>query len=157
MNRAYTVAMPTDLTLSECEQVLKDNHYAHLGCIDGGQPYVFPITYVYKDGFFHGLSLEGHKIDILRKNPNMCIQVQTVQSEYEWESVMCWGTFEEVTDEKEIQEIKLLIADVHGKEVLQDGEPPYSPSVKTWEESDKRVAYKMKPTRMTGKGQKHQQ
>jgi len=43
---------------------------------DDGQPYVVPLSYGYKDNTFylHSAS-EGRKLDILRKNDRVCIEI----------------------------------------------------------------------------------
>jgi nitroimidazol reductase NimA-like FMN-containing flavoprotein (pyridoxamine 5'-phosphate oxidase superfamily) len=148
--------MITDLTNSECERILTSNRYGHLGCSDGDEPYVVPITYVYKDGFLYSFTHEGQKIELMRKNPKMCVQVEHIASEKEWESVMCWGLFEEVTDEKSIQDVKLLFAEQHGESVLAGEEPAVSPMVeKLHLQNDiSAVLYRMKPYRMTGRAMK---
>ncbi len=147
--------MQTDLTTKQCEDLLKKNHYAHLGCVDNGQPYVIPITFVYKDGFLYSFSLEGHKIDTMRNNPNICIQVEHIGGEHEWQSVICWGAFEELTDPHTAQEAKLLMAELHGQAILNNTEPAVSRIVKSWEkDAQKSVAYRMKPVRITGKAEK---
>lgn len=147
--------MLIDLTPQECERVLSANHYAHLGYCENNEPYVVPITYAYSGGFFYGFTHEGHKIDVMRKNPKICIQVERIAGEHDWESVACWGLFEEVTDEKNIQDVKLLLAEHHGQAVLQ-GKSEISPLVeKLHERLDKgALMYRMKPYRMTGKGEK---
>ena len=48
-------------------------------------------------------SLEGLKISIMRKNPTVCFQVDTMKDMADWESVLLWGTFEELTNEKDIR------------------------------------------------------
>ena len=147
--------MQIDLNPSQCEEILKKNRYGHLGCIDGDKPYVIPITYVCKDGVLHGFSLGGRKIDIMRKNPNICIQVEHIESQYEWESVICWGLFEEITDPKSMQDTKLLIADLHGQAMVKNEKPPISPIVRSWQKQiDESVVYRLKPTRITGKAEK---
>ena len=157
---AYDWHMKTDLRPAHCEKILAANHYGHLGCVDNGEPYVVPITYVYRDGFLYGFSQEGHKLEIMRKNPTICIQVERMESGLEWESIICWGNFEEVTDPKNIQDIKLLFAEQHGHIVLEEGEPPVSPLINDLhtQRSDaikKSVIYRMKPYRMTGKSETH--
>lgn len=147
--------MQIDLTPAECENILNSNYYAHLGCVDDNKPYVFPITYAYKDGILYGFSMEGHKVDIMRKNPNICIQVEHVENEYAWQSVMCWGEFEEVTDPQGAQDIKLLIADVHGQAMLKDEKLPFTIITESvHKQIDDSVVYRMKPIRMTGKAEK---
>lgn len=145
--------MITDLTKAECEDVLAASHYGHLGCCDGDEPYVVPITCVYKDGTLYSFTHEGKKIELLRKNPKMCVQVERVKSGNEWESVMCWGLFEMLTDEKNILEVKLLLAEQHGHAVLSGKATPVSPMVDglSSPEGDPAIVYCMKPYKMTGK------
>jgi nitroimidazol reductase NimA-like FMN-containing flavoprotein (pyridoxamine 5'-phosphate oxidase superfamily) len=147
--------MQTDLTPAQCEELLAKNHYAHLGCIDDGKPYVVPITYVYKSGYIYGFSLEGHKIDVMRKNPEICVQVEHVDAADSWKSVMCWGKFEEITDAKGMQDAKLLIAGMHGQSMMKNQQPPVTPLIKNLQQKiDESVAYRMKPERMTGRAEK---
>ena len=87
--------MTIDLTPQECESVLAGNVYAHLGCCADNEPYVVPITYVFSGGFLYGFTHEGLKTEIMRKNPKICIQVQHIAGEHEWESVFCWGNGED--------------------------------------------------------------
>ena len=54
-----------------------------LGCVDNGRPYVVPLNFGYDwpEGgnptlFFHGAT-EGHKLDVLRKNSAVCIEMDT--------------------------------------------------------------------------------
>lgn len=151
--------MKVDLTPSECLELLSEHFYAHLGCAENDEPYVLPITYIYKDGFLYGSTQEGRKVDIMRKNPKICIQVERMGSGLEWESVICWGMFEEVTDEKSMQDIKLLFGEQHGKILLEEGKTPVSPTVKNLSMQrsgypENTVIYRMKPYRMTGKAEK---
>lgn len=148
--------MKTDLTNAECEEMLSQNYYGHLGCVDGEEPYVVPITYLYKDGFMYGFSTTGHKLDLLRKNSRMCIQVDHVVSGDEWQSVICWGFFEEVLDPKSAQDIKLMLGEEFGQVLVQEGKQPVSPLVKNLhkEQGNDSIVYRMKPYRITGKSEK---
>lgn len=55
--------------------VIRSSTVCRLGMSDDGQPYVIPMSFGYRDGalYFHSAS-EGRKIDILRKNPRVCIE-----------------------------------------------------------------------------------
>ncbi len=152
----YTESMRTNLTKNECEALLTSQQYGHLGCWDGHEPSVFPITYVYHDGFLYGYTQEGKKIEIMRSHPRACVQVQDVHSRSDWQSVMCWGNFEEVTDAASIQRIKLLLAEEHGKEVVHEGKDIVSPMVEHLSDDTpkKSVIYRIKPDRITGVGEK---
>lgn len=46
-----------------------------LGMVDGERPYVVPLSFGYRKNtlYFHG-ALKGRKIDILKENPNVCVE-----------------------------------------------------------------------------------
>lgn len=149
--------MIVDLTKDECERILAENRYGHLGCCDGDEPYVIPVTYVYRDGLCYGYTHAGRKVEVLRKNPKMCLQVEKVESAGRWESVVCWGNFEEVTDEKNIRDVKLLFADQHGTAILSGQQTPVSPLVEDVhliEGKTEAIVYRMLPYRMTGRAER---
>lgn len=60
----------------EIDQILRSNTVCRLGLADGPQPYVIPMSYGY-DGeclYFH-CAAEGRKLDIIRRNPLVCFEV----------------------------------------------------------------------------------
>jgi len=64
----------------------------HLGLSDEGQPYVVPLCFGY-DGkvlTFHGAS-KGFKLDILRKNPKVCIEFSLMKGVTEAAQACAWG------------------------------------------------------------------
>jgi uncharacterized protein len=149
--------MRTDLTNDQCEEILFAQHYGHLGCWDGHEPYVLPITYVYADGFLYGYTQEGRKVDAMRQHPRICIQIENVKNAHDWESVVCWGQFEEVTDEDSRQRVKLMLAEEHGKGVLDEGKDIVSPMVENLhkQEKDNSVVYRMRPDKISGRAEKN--
>lgn len=91
--------MERSLNNSEIDALLEAEVFGHLACSDNGKPYIVPLAYIYYDNVLYGQTTEGKKIDILRKNPLVCFQVQQ-QKEFEWKSAMCWGNFEEFSFDK---------------------------------------------------------
>jgi uncharacterized protein len=148
--------MRINLNKAECEDVLQSQHYGHLGCWDGHEPYVVPITYAYEDGYIYGYTREGRKIDTMRKYPRVCVQVEKVKGRSDWESVICWGHFDELTDAENIQRVKILLAEEHGKEVIEEDKDIVSPLVEHLNDKtvSKNVIYRIKPDRMTGVAEK---
>jgi len=69
----------TDMT--EIKHILDTGLTLHLGLVDQGRPYIVPMNYGYsfdEDSlvfYVHG-SLEGRKIDVIRKNPDCCVQIE---------------------------------------------------------------------------------
>ncbi len=86
----------------------------------------------------------------------MCVQVENVKGEREWESVMCWGLFEPVTGVENMQRVKMLFAEQHGASVLAREEPAISPIVDRLNvrHDEPVVTYRMQPHRMTGRAQR---
>ena len=59
--------------------LLNENYIGHLAFIVEDRPFTIPITYYYnqKDCIL-AYSSEGHKIEAMRKNPNVSIQVNEI-------------------------------------------------------------------------------
>jgi len=93
-----------DLKPAEIESFLGEQLVGRIGCHVDGKTYVVPVSYAYdgRDILVH--SLEGMKVDMMRKNPSVCFQVDDTRNLSEWKSVICWGEFEEIKDKKEMQE-----------------------------------------------------
>ena len=87
------------MTASEMQIVLMANHIGHLSCSYQDKPYVFPMAYLFYEGVLYGQTTVGKKIEIVRKNPLVCFQTEAVDGPY-WQSVMCWGNFEELDFEQ---------------------------------------------------------
>ncbi len=65
--------------------LLMSEVFAHLGCCEGSRPYIVPLAYVFHENALYGQTTEGKKVEILRKNPLVCFQVQK-QEERQWRS-----------------------------------------------------------------------
>lgn len=84
------------LSESEARDLIADGRIGRLGCVDNGEPYVVPINYVFEDGSIYSHSLPGRKIDVLRAHPRACLQVDEIENNFEWRSVIAYGSFEEI-------------------------------------------------------------
>ena len=80
----------------EARALLSAAKVGRLGCVDNGEPYVVPINYVFEDGSVYSHSLPGRKIEALRANPRACLQVDDIEDDFEWRSVIAYGNFEEI-------------------------------------------------------------
>ena len=89
------------LNTEQIEAMLKENVLGRIGCYDGRQIHVIPVNYVYDGKFIIAHSAAGTKITIMRKNPNVCFEIDQVKSFTEWKSVLVWGVYYELTNEWE--------------------------------------------------------
>ena len=71
-----------------------------MACTDGKQPYIVPVTYTYDGKYIYGQTNEGTKLKMLRKNPNVCFEVDMMTDMRNWQSVIVYGKFEELKNEQ---------------------------------------------------------
>lgn len=91
------------LNENQIEDLLTKQVTGRLGCHANGITYIVPINYFYRNPYIFAHSAGGQKIDMMRKNPKVCFQVDEIESVFRWKSVIAWGKFEEITgfDEKQ--------------------------------------------------------
>ncbi len=89
------------LSYEEIEDLLYKQVVGRLGCCEQGFIYVVPISYAYDGNSIYCHTYKGKKVEMMRKNPNVCFQVDEMKDMANWKSVIAWGEFEEVEDEKE--------------------------------------------------------
>jgi nitroimidazol reductase NimA-like FMN-containing flavoprotein (pyridoxamine 5'-phosphate oxidase superfamily) len=87
-----------ELSKEQIENLLKRQVTGRIACTDHELPYIVPVNYVYKDNEIISHSSPGKKIEMMRKNPRVCFQVDEINSIFNWQSVVAWGRFEELTD-----------------------------------------------------------
>jgi nitroimidazol reductase NimA-like FMN-containing flavoprotein (pyridoxamine 5'-phosphate oxidase superfamily) len=82
----------------ESLQILSNNYIGHLAYISNDAPYILPITYYYdpKENTILSYSSEGHKINAMRLNGAISIQIEEIESINSWKSVLIIGDFEEL-------------------------------------------------------------
>jgi uncharacterized protein len=85
-----------ELTEKQIEEVLTSNVVGRVGCSSGQKIYVVPVSYAYDGVSIIGHTVEGMKIEFLRKNPECCFEVDEIKDLADWVSVIVWGTFEEL-------------------------------------------------------------
>jgi len=69
-----------------------------LACAQGPQPYVVPFYFAYYHDYLYSFSTVGQKIEWMRTNPLVCVEVDEVMSPHKWESVIVFGHYEELHD-----------------------------------------------------------
>jgi nitroimidazol reductase NimA-like FMN-containing flavoprotein (pyridoxamine 5'-phosphate oxidase superfamily) len=77
----------------EIEAIMEKAVVCRIALVDGDYPYVIPVNFVVKDNYlyFHS-SRKGRKIDILRKNDQVCFEMD-IDAQIVSADVPCsWGT-----------------------------------------------------------------
>ena len=85
-----------ELNEMQVNNVLLSQAIGRIGYIDGKQPYVLPVTYAFDGKNIYGQTREGTKLEMMRKNPNVCFQVDVILNMANWQSVLVFGVFKEL-------------------------------------------------------------
>jgi len=80
----------------QIDTLLHSQVTGRIGCHADNRTYVVPVTYVYDEGRIICHTREGLKLDMMRKNPEVCFEVDQMENMANWQSVILWGTFEEL-------------------------------------------------------------
>jgi nitroimidazol reductase NimA-like FMN-containing flavoprotein (pyridoxamine 5'-phosphate oxidase superfamily) len=86
------------LTADECLAVLGRTRLARLACSHHDQPYIVPVFVELDGDYLYSFATVGQKIEWMRANPKVCIQVDDVADAGHWTSVIAFGLYEELTD-----------------------------------------------------------
>ena len=84
------------LTKDQNELVLRSGLIGRIGCQADKKIYIVPVTYVLNENYVYAHSWEGQKIEIMRKNPEVCFEVDSIESMTNWRCVIVHGKFEEI-------------------------------------------------------------
>ncbi|MEO6733876.1 MAG: pyridoxamine 5'-phosphate oxidase family protein [Ferruginibacter sp.] len=80
----------------QINNILSSQVLGRLACTDGYTPYIVPVNYTYDGEYIYGQTNEGHKLEMLRRNPAVCFEVDIVSDLNHWQSVIIFGKFEEL-------------------------------------------------------------
>jgi nitroimidazol reductase NimA-like FMN-containing flavoprotein (pyridoxamine 5'-phosphate oxidase superfamily) len=89
------------LTRQASLNILARLRFGRLACARSTQPYVVPIYFIYNHDYLYSFSTVGQKIEWMRVNPKVCIEVDEVVSPQQWTSVIAFGRYEELPDTPE--------------------------------------------------------
>jgi uncharacterized protein len=98
-----------EMNREQIQQLLSRQILGRLGCHANGLTYIVPVSYAYADGIVYCHTQEGQKLTMLRLNPRICLQVDNTADLANWQSVICWGVFEELKkDEDRLHALTVL-------------------------------------------------
>ena len=143
------------LTKSQCERILLGSMIGRIGCYSSGKSYVVPITYVFDNGYIYAHSKEGLKVKMMRKNPEVCFQVDQIDNMANWRSVILWGKFEELKNNSEQEKaLKILIHGLQAFPTSDSVKPPKSKLDMSPHKEKKPVIYRILIEEISGRFEK---
>jgi uncharacterized protein len=139
-----------EMTESECRVALDRAAVGRLACAKDNQPYVVPIYFALDKDHLYAFATMGQKIEWMRQNPRVCLEVDQRTAHDRWESVVVFGEYEELPalPQKEA-------ARVRAYELLQRHPMWWEPASVATDQRDIRnsltpILYRINITRMTG-------
>ena len=69
-------------------------------------PYIVPIYFAYEPDHIYGFTTLGQKVESMRSNPLVCVEVDEVLSHFRWSSVVVVGRYEELPDTPQYSEVR---------------------------------------------------
>jgi nitroimidazol reductase NimA-like FMN-containing flavoprotein (pyridoxamine 5'-phosphate oxidase superfamily) len=112
--------MLRELNDTQIEALLKDQLIGRIGCHSAETMYVVPVNYVYDGVNIYCHSAEGMKINMMRDNPQVCFEVDDIKDVTNWQSVIAWGKFEEITAMEEKQQVLQKLDDRIAPFIIDD-------------------------------------
>jgi nitroimidazol reductase NimA-like FMN-containing flavoprotein (pyridoxamine 5'-phosphate oxidase superfamily) len=78
---------------AEIEQIIKQARVCRLGLVDGSEPYVVPVCFGYeKNAFYFHCAPEGRKIELIKKNSQVCVEIDADVEISDAEKPCGWST-----------------------------------------------------------------
>jgi nitroimidazol reductase NimA-like FMN-containing flavoprotein (pyridoxamine 5'-phosphate oxidase superfamily) len=89
-----------ELTVVECRNVLYRARHGRLACARDEQPYVVPFFFYLDpaEDFLYSFSIMGQKVEWMRLNPKVCVEVDEVVDRDNWTVVVAFGRYQELDD-----------------------------------------------------------
>lgn len=96
-----------EMSGEECRDLLARLGFGRLASAYRNQPYIVPIYFAYEPDRLYGFTTLGRKVEWMRSNPLVCVEVDEVLSHFRWSSVVVLGRYEELPDTPEYREVRL--------------------------------------------------
>ena len=93
-----------EMTEEQCREVLAGENVARLACALNNQPYVVPIRVDLEGQFLYVYATLGQKIEWMRQNPLVCVEIDERNAHGDWVSVIVFGRYEELPHAPEYED-----------------------------------------------------
>lgn len=97
----------TEMSGKDCRDLLARLGFGRLACVHQNQPYIVPVYFAYEPDRLYGFATAGRKVEWMRLNPLVCVEVDEVLSHYHWSSVVVLGRYEELPDTPAYSAVRL--------------------------------------------------
>ena len=92
----------------ELEKMLATASLGRLACVSEGQPYIALLYFGFDEGYLYSFTTMGRKIEWMRENPLVAVEVDEIRSAQHWASIQVFGRYEELADTPETKDLRHL-------------------------------------------------
>ncbi len=139
-----------DLNRTECLKRLREVRLGRIACARDGQPYVVPFSFAYDEGdYLYGFSTVGQKIEWMRENPKVCVEVEDISDKQNWTTLVIFGLYEELEDAEDFEEERGKARELLGKSPTW-WQPAYFVGAARGEFEEVPVFFRIKIVKITG-------
>ena len=137
-----------EMTEQECRAMLARTNVARLACARNNQPYVVPIHVDLEADFLYSYATLGQKIEWMRENPVVCLELDELMSDRHWASLVVFGRYEELPSVPEHQDSRRVAERLFLRHAMW-WEPASVPLAS--HERRPPIAFRIRIERMTGR------
>lgn len=139
-----------EMTEFECRRALQQATVGRLACARDNQPYVVPIYFAFDGQQIFAFTTVGQKIEWMRTNPRVCLEIDERTTHDQWTSVIVFGRYEELPDLPKYEAARIKAHELLQKHVMW-WEPAYVGAAhREIPHSEEPIFYRIKIDRMTG-------
>lgn len=102
----------------ECREILARLGFGRLACASNGRPYIVPIYFSFEADRLYCFSTLGRKIEWMRLNPLVCVEVDEIRGHDDWRSVVALGQYVEIPNTPEYAKSREQIRSLLKKRAL---------------------------------------
>jgi uncharacterized protein len=85
-----------EMSERDCCNALTRAKLGRLACARDNQPYLVPVYIAYEEPYLYGFTTLGQKVEWMRSNPLVCVEVDEVENSDQWTSILIFGRYEEL-------------------------------------------------------------
>jgi nitroimidazol reductase NimA-like FMN-containing flavoprotein (pyridoxamine 5'-phosphate oxidase superfamily) len=139
-----------EMTEAECRQALQLAVVGRLACARDNQPYIVPVYFALDRSHVYAFTTLGQKIEWMRTNPKVCLEVDERIGHDRWQSVVVFGHYQELPDQPEYETLRLRALELLQKRAMW-WEPAYvGAKHRGTPHSEMTVFYRIRIARITG-------
>jgi uncharacterized protein len=142
------------LNKTQIDNLLNGQMIGRVGCYANEKVYVVPITYAYDGDYIYGHTIEGMKILMMRRNPDICFQVDKIENMAHWRSAILWGKYEELESKDADDALQFFINRVQPLMSSETNRPKHGLDRKGIRNLKKTVVFRIKIEEIAGRYEK---